>query len=110
MIWAARSSPKFAANATLAQPMCAAWDEQASRGIAELVFDTSATAEWKLDQALQQLRRARKHCRSGALQVAYHDYSSLHRGFPLFAGSISAAARSHDGALRPTSSVLGGDK
>jgi len=79
------SSPKFAADALLAQPMCAAWDQEASRGIADLVFDTSAHAEWRMDQALLQLRRARKHCRSGAVQVAYHDYASLHRGFPVLA-------------------------
>ena len=72
--------------------MCAAWDQEASRGIADLVPDPSARAEWKLDQALLQLRRARKHCRSGAVQVAYHDYASLHRGFPLPARQAGLAA------------------
>jgi hypothetical protein len=106
-----RSPPKFAPDALLAQQMCAAWDEEASRGTADLIFDTSATAEWRLDQALLQLRRARKHCRSGAVQVAYHDYASLHRGFPLLANSISAAAQSQrEGALQPAPSGLMRDK
>ena len=119
-LWSAkdyRSPPRFAAEAIPAQPMCAAWDHEASRGIADLIYDTSAKAEWKLDQALLQLRRARKHCRSGAVQVAYHDYASLHRGFPLLAGAVAAAARSQaaaarsqEGALQPTSSLLGADK
>jgi hypothetical protein len=106
-----RSAPKFAADGLLAHPMCAAWDQEASRGITDLVFDTSARAEWRLDQALLQLRRARKHCRSGAVQVAYHDYASLHRGFFLLANSISAAAHSQgEGALQPTPSGLSRDK
>lgn len=112
-LWSAsnyRSSPKFAADVILAHPMCATWDQEASQGIANLISDTSATAEWQLDQALLQLRRARKHCRSGAVQVAYHDYASLHQGFPLLAGSISTSARSQDSALQPTSSRLSGDK
>ena len=71
-----------------AQPGCAAWDREASEGIAELVFDGSAAAEWKLDQAIVQLRRARKHCRSGSVQAALHDYASLHRSLPFLTGSI----------------------
>ena len=71
-----------------AQAGCAAWDREASEGIAELVFDGSAAAEWKLDQAIVQLRRARKHCRSGSVQAALHDYASLHRSLPFLTGSI----------------------
>jgi hypothetical protein len=104
------SAPRLAADALQLQ-MCAAWDHAASRGMADLVFDSSARAEWRLDQALLQLRRARKHCRSGAVQVAYHDYASLHRGFPLLASSISAVAHNQgEGALQPTSSVFSRDK
>ena len=113
VLWSAdahRSPPQFAANSFLTQPMCTAWDQAASREIADLIFDTSATGEWRLDQALLQLRRARKHCRSGAVQVASHDYAALHRGFALRAGSIAAMPRGQDGALQPTSSLLGGDK
>ena len=76
-----------------AQPGCAAWDREASEGIAKLVFDGSAAAEWKLDQAILQLRRARKHCRSGSVQAALHDYASLHRSLPFLTGSIHPHAK-----------------
>lgn len=91
-----QSPRKLAADSIPAQTLCATWDQEASGGIAHLVLDTNAKAEWRLDQALLQLRRARKHCRSGAVQIAYYDYASLHRGFPLIVGSVSASARSHD--------------
>jgi hypothetical protein len=102
-LWTASTyqSPQKATVSLSAQPMCAAWDQEASGGIAQLLLDTSAKSEWKLDQALLQSRRARKHCRSGAMQVAYHDYASLHRGFPLVTGSVSAS-RAHDGLPRPS--------
>ena len=74
------------------QADCVAWDLKASEGLAELIFDGSATGEWKLDQAILQLRRARKHCRSGSVQVAAHDYASLHRHFPALTGSVRAPA------------------
>ncbi len=69
---------------------CTSWDREASESVAMLVFDGSATTEWKLDQALLQLRRARKLCRLGAAQAAYHDFASLYRNFPLLTGSIRA--------------------
>ena len=62
---------------------CVARDRAASEAVAELVYDSSAVAEWKLDQAILQLRRARKYCRSGSVQVALHDYASLQRNLPL---------------------------
>ena len=111
-LWTARtyqSPPRLATASFSAQPMCAAWDQEASGGIARLLLDTSAKSEWELDQALLQLRRARKHCRSGAVQVAYHDYASLHRGFPLITGSVSAS-RAHDSLPRSTSELAGGVK
>ena len=76
-----------------AQAGCAAWDREASEGIAELVFDSSAAAVWKLDQAIVQLRRARKHCRSGSVQAALHDYASLHRNLPFLTGSLRPTGR-----------------
>ena len=42
------------------RPDCAAWDRAASEGIATLISDTSAVAELRLDEAILQLRRARK--------------------------------------------------
>jgi hypothetical protein len=72
------------------QPDCAAWDRAASEGIAMLISDTSAAAELRLDEAILQLRRARKSCRSGAIALARHDYASLHQAFPTSTGSIRA--------------------
>ena len=104
-----QSTPQLVRDPAFAQARCASLDKEASEGIATLIADSSAVAESKLDQALLQLRRARKHCRSGAVQVAYHDYISLQRSFPLRAGGISAA-QSQAGALQPTSARLGGDR
>jgi hypothetical protein len=78
-----QSTPQLVRGPAFAQARCASLDKEASEGIATLIADSSAVAEWKLDQALLQLRRARKHCRSGAEQIAYHDYVSLHRTFAL---------------------------
>jgi len=76
---------------------CAAWDRVASEGIATLLSDTSAAAELRLDEAILQLRRARKSCRSGAIALARHDYASLHEAFPVFTGSIRANTDTVDG-------------
>ena len=70
------------------RPDCAAWDRAASEGIATLISDTSAAAELRLDEAILQLRRARKSCRSGAIALARNDYASLHQAFPISTGSI----------------------
>jgi len=70
------------------QANCEAWDRAASEGIATLISDTSAVAELRLDEAILQLRRARKSCRSGAIALARNDYASLHQAFPISTGSI----------------------
>lgn len=71
-------------------PDCAAWDRAASAGIATLISDAGSAAELRLDEAIAQLRRARRHCRSGATALAGHDYRSLHRTFPDSTGSTRA--------------------
>ena len=78
-------------SARLAAADCVAWDEEAVSGISGLLADTSAAAELKLNEALSQLHRARVYCRSGALDVAAHDYVSLHRAFPTATGSVRVA-------------------
>ena len=86
-----------AGPATLASDRdCAAWDRAASAGIATLISDTSAGAELRLDEAVAQLRRARKHCRSGAAALAGHDYLALHQRFSDSTGSTHA--NTHDAA------------
>jgi len=82
--WVRSSSHGAAAR----QSDCLAWDRVASEGIATLIFDTSAAAELRLDEAILQLRRARKSCRSGAIALARGDYISLHQAFPSSTGSI----------------------
>ena len=62
---------------------CAAWDREASSGIATLVPVSTALAESQLDHALFQLRRARKNCRAGWLDIARQDYASLRDAYPV---------------------------
>ena len=86
--WARTGSQQKPAVAT----NCEAWDREASQGIATLISDSSAAAELRLDEALRQLRRARKNCRAGAITLAGHDYESLHQTFPISTGSIRTTA------------------
>jgi hypothetical protein len=72
---------------------CAAWDREASQGIAALISDNSPAAELRLDEAIQQLRRARRNCRAGSVAVAGHDYASLRRSFPITSGSVKVHAQ-----------------
>jgi hypothetical protein len=76
-----RTNPRASAT-------CEASDREASAGIAPLVSDTSSAAELRLDEAILQLRRARKNCRAGATVLAEQDYVSLQRSFPLTTGSV----------------------
>src|SRR5260221_10478574 len=57
--------------------LCASWDQAASKAIAPLVGEPTAIAASRLDYALFQLRRARKHCRAGWLDLAREDYDTL---------------------------------
>jgi hypothetical protein len=63
--------------------VCAAWDREASSGIATLVPGSTALTESQLDYALFQLRRARKNCRAGWLDIAREDYASLRNAYPV---------------------------
>jgi hypothetical protein len=63
-------------------PICAAWDREASFGIALLVPYTTAIGESRLDYALYQLRCARRNCRAGWLEAARQDYSALQAAYP----------------------------
>jgi hypothetical protein len=93
-------------EAAAAQPDCAAWDRVASEGIATLISDTSAAAELRLDEAILQLRRARKSCRSGAIALARHDYASLHQTFPTSTGSVRPnTGTAHGQTALPVTSV-----
>jgi hypothetical protein len=90
-------------EAAAPQPDCAAWDRAASEGIAALVADNSPAAELRLDEAILQLRRARKNCRSGSIGLAGHDYVSLHRAFPTSTGSTRTTP--HDDTTPATASM-----
>jgi hypothetical protein len=83
---------------------CEAWDRDASRGLATLISENSAAAELRLDEAILQLRRARRHCRSGAIALAGHDYASLRQAFPIATGSIQTGKAHGQGAI-PVMSV-----
>ena len=56
---------------------CESWDRTASAHVATLVSDVSGAAELRLEEAIAQLRRARKHCRAGSGGVARADYLAL---------------------------------
>jgi hypothetical protein len=58
---------------------CEALDRQASAAVSALVFDSSSRGELRFDEALMQLRRARKNCRAGFNAVAVADYVGLSR-------------------------------
>lgn len=62
---------------------CGAWDQAASQRVATLISDDTAAADFRLDAALAQLRRARKYCRSGFATVAESDYRALERAIPV---------------------------
>jgi hypothetical protein len=72
-----------ATSAPPLDPQCRTWDRDTSIGIALLLPDDSDLAEARLDDALYRLRRARKHCRAGRLDLARQDYDVLHRTHPL---------------------------
>jgi hypothetical protein len=63
-------------------PSCAAWDRAASVGVALLVPNSSALAEAQLDFALYQLRRARRNCRAGRIELAREDYAVVQSSHP----------------------------
>ena len=96
-------------EAAARQSDCVAWDRVASEGIATLITDASAAAELRLDEAILQLRRARKNCRSGAITLARGDYTSLHQAFPSSTGSIQTGNAHESGAASIMSLSDGAD-
>ena len=54
---------------------CATWDVAASVAVADLVADHSV--EQRLGDAVFRLRRARKYCRYGLVDLARLDYAAL---------------------------------
>jgi hypothetical protein len=79
--------------------VCASWDGEASVGVALLVPRSTALDESRLEDALFRLRRARKNCRAGWLDVARQDYLSLRDDFP-FPGRPVATAGTAGKAVR----------
>lgn len=61
----------------LALTDCAALDRAARARVAALIDDNSGAGELRLDEALLQLRRARRLCRAGDRITARHDYEVL---------------------------------
>jgi hypothetical protein len=56
---------------------CQAWDTAASSAVAGLLADTSDAAARQLGDSLFRLRRARKNCRLGWVNLACQDYRAL---------------------------------
>jgi hypothetical protein len=73
-------------------PECRSWDRDTSVGIALLVPDDRDVTEARLDDALYRLRRARKNCRAGRLDLARLDYDTLQRAHPFPIQQASSAA------------------
>ncbi len=91
--WDARPTAVGAGRDTAAQTDCATWDRAAAEGIAAIIADRGAAAELRLDEAILQLRRARKNCRAGLAALARRDYASLQQTFPSSTGAIRATPR-----------------
>jgi hypothetical protein len=72
--------------------LCASWDREASIGIALLIPNPTALAESQLDYALFQLRRARRNCRAGWLDLARQDYAALRDAHPFPSRSLVDAS------------------
>src|SRR5262245_34650783 len=100
-----RSSGSDAGAGVRHGPDCTNLDHAAAGALAPLLQDNSAAAEWKLDQALLQLRRARKHCRSGSVALARHDYNSLVQGF----SGLATASEAKQNDIGLDLSLLRGD-
>lgn len=77
------STRETAAKASMGVADCAAWDRSASMRIATLVADDSAAGELRLDEAIAQLRRARKYCRAGLIAFSSSDYQAIERAIPV---------------------------
>jgi hypothetical protein len=60
-------------------PTCEPWDTAASSAVARLVADTSDAAARQLGDSVFRLRRARKNCRVGWINLACQDYRALIR-------------------------------
>src|SRR5262249_41052033 len=63
--------------------VCASWDRGASKGAALVEPSATGLDGARLDDALFRLRRARKNCRNGWLDIARQDYLSLRDEFPI---------------------------
>lgn len=73
---------------------CESYDAGASAAVAALMFDSSGRGELRMDEALMQLRRARKNCRAGFDETAVNDYLGLSRlGLDDATASIQGAPR-----------------
>jgi hypothetical protein len=72
----ARSAP---ARAVALNAACAQWDETASHAIGALLRDASDVDLRRASDAIFLLRRARRHCDAGWIQLACLDYRSILR-------------------------------
>jgi hypothetical protein len=60
-------------------PICDTWDATAASALAGLISDRSDAAVRQLNDGLFRLRRARRNCRAGWVNLACQDYQSLLR-------------------------------
>jgi hypothetical protein len=87
-----KSSNPLAA-AKLSTDECESWDRDAVEGLIPLMYQGTAAAELKLNEALAQLRRARSYCKDGFVAVARNDYTVLHHAFPILIGAIGSPVK-----------------
>lgn len=95
----ARSAP---ARAVALNAACAQWDEVASQAIAALLRDANDVDLRRASDAIFLLRRARRHCDAGWIQLACLDYRGiLRRHAPaLEAQLLCATGHAHHAAAR----------
>jgi hypothetical protein len=58
-------------------PICVAWDDTARRTLAPMMHANAVITSPRLNDALAQLRRARRNCHAGRLDQARRDYEAL---------------------------------
>jgi hypothetical protein len=66
---------------------CEQWHEAASAAVARLAQSTSDSELRQINDAVFRLRRARRNCEEGSLNLACQDYYSVARSMPRYAAT-----------------------
>jgi len=84
---------------------CVSWDRDATADISRLLADSTSAGEARLAHALYRLRRARRSCRAGAVELAREDYDHLHTEYVV--SETARASPGHCAGLVPEFAITG---